>query len=209
MNIQDKIKGKYIVVEGPGGSGKTSVINILKDKLSAKNFFFVKEPDGPIRDILLSLSNDNMDVFTEICLFTAWRCELIRKTIIPKLDSGINIISDRNFYSSKAHQIEGSMRKDLSSVFNKMTEIAVGCCPVDMGILLTADIDELLKRKKGRTGEVDKFDERDVSFQRRVVEGYFEHFPKGKPHLILHTDGKTAEESGQIVLEHILNFLKI
>lgn len=213
--MEEKRKGKYIVIEGPGKAGKSVAIKYLRKTLPEDKFFFVKEPDGPIRDILLDPKFENMDAFTELCLFTACRCELIRKVIIEKLNSGIHVISDRNFLSSKMHQIEGSERKDLSAVFNAMTETAVGLCRPDMYILIIAEVNELLRRNgnQDRKGQIDKFDDRDVYFQRRVVDAYHEYFPKGKPHRIINTThypppdesgkGKTGEEVYQIILSFV------
>lgn len=210
-NMEKRI-GKYFVIEGPGGSGKTEVIKFLKASLPSDKFFFVKEPDGPIREILLDLKNQNMNPFTELCLFTACRCELVNQVIIPKLAIGVNVVSDRNYFSSKVHQIEAAGRDDLMPLFNKMTETAVGHCPPDMYILTIAQIEELLRRKALRKGEVDKFDERDVSYQRKVAEAYFEFFPKGKPHKVIDTTDfppPTAEHcvAGEIALEAILKLI--
>lgn len=213
--MDEKRKGKYIVIEGPGKAGKSVAIKYLKKMLPEEKFFFVKEPAGPIRSILLDPAFQDMDPFTELCLFTACRCELVRKVIVEKLNSGIHVISDRNYLSSKTHQIEGSLRHDLKHIFNLMTETAVGFCPADMYILIIAEVNELLRRNGNadRKGQVDKFDERDVSFQRRVIDAYHEHFPKGRPHRIIDTThypqpdesgkGKTGEEVHQIILSFV------
>ncbi len=215
MKVEEKRKGKYIVIEGPGKAGKSVAIKYLKKTLPEDKFHFVKEPDGPIRSILLDPKFQDMDPFTELCLFTACRCELVRKVITEKLNSGIHVISDRNFLSSKMHQIKGSERNDLSAIFNAMTETAVGFCPPDMYILIIAEVNELLRRNgnKDRKGQIDKFDDRDACFQRRVVDAYHEHFPKGKPHRIIDTTsfpppdesgkGRTGEEVLQIILSFI------
>ena len=104
------MKGKFITLEGIEGAGKSTAIVILNKLLNQKNISFIntREPGGgpngkKIRDLLLD-SKNNINSSTELLLMFADRADHVESLIIPNLQAGIWVISDRYVDSSIAYQ---------------------------------------------------------------------------------------------------------
>ena len=102
------MKGQFYTFEGIDGSGKTTLIEYLKKKCSHKKHYWTREPYGtslerPIKDILQQATAYN-DPLTQYLAFAMERSFHIKNTIIPELEKGRTVISDRFFYSSLAYQ---------------------------------------------------------------------------------------------------------
>lgn len=149
------IKGKLVVIEGCDGIGKDWII----DNLTVKNKCYVtREPGGTnigseIRELLLH-SGNSMSMVTEILLFAASRAQFIEEIIIPTLQAGINIISNRFYYSSIIYQsircgIEGLSIEDRDIAM--INEYALNNIRPDLTIsLYTDNIDLINKRLEER-----------------------------------------------------------
>ena len=105
------MKGLFITFEGNDGSGKSSVIKAVHQKLNelGYNVILSREPGGSkiaekIREIILDKDNLGMDDWTEALLYAASRREHINKTIKPALERGDIILCDRYLDSSLAYQ---------------------------------------------------------------------------------------------------------
>ena len=103
--------GLLITFEGPEGSGKTTLIRALAERLEASGTspILIREPGGTpigeqIRNILLDLASDGMCSETELLLMVASRAQLIRETIRPGLAAGRIILCDRFADASVAYQ---------------------------------------------------------------------------------------------------------
>jgi dTMP kinase len=103
-------RGKYIVIEGGDGTGKTTQADILQKHLESqgKKVIHLKEPGGSpvseaIRSVLLDGTLERTPM-TNILLFTANRHELWHSTIKPALEQGTWVISTRNYWSTLAYQ---------------------------------------------------------------------------------------------------------
>ncbi|MEN2974970.1 MAG: dTMP kinase [Candidatus Caldarchaeales archaeon] len=101
-------KGFFIVIEGIDGSGKTIQSKRLVRWLNNKGFKsrYTKEPtDGPIGKILKKMIRKrNVDVRVEALLFAADRLEHLNREVIPYIQKGYIVVSDRYVYSSLAYQ---------------------------------------------------------------------------------------------------------
>lgn len=100
---------KYIALEGVDGSGKSTVSKALGERLDAvgEKAILVREPGGTtlgeaVRGLLLD--TEKLDDWAEVFLFAAQRAELAREVIVPALESGAWVVSDRTYYSSIAYQ---------------------------------------------------------------------------------------------------------
>lgn len=103
------MEGIFISIEGGEGSGKTTVINILKEKLKDYPVIFTREPGGTpisekIREIILAPENSQMSPETEALLYAASRAQHMEEKIIPALEQGKIVITDRFVHSSYAYQ---------------------------------------------------------------------------------------------------------
>lgn len=104
-------KGLFITFEGGEGSGKSTVIQQVKQQLLNKQLdvFVTREPGGSrigedIRQILLNHENTNMDPLTESYLFAASRRQHLIECIVPKLDADVVVLCDRYVDSSIVYQ---------------------------------------------------------------------------------------------------------
>jgi dTMP kinase len=104
-------KGLFITFEGGEGSGKSTVIQQIKQQLLAKQLdvFVTREPGGSgigeeIRQTLLKHENTNMDPLTESYLFAAARRQHLMEFIVPKLEADVVVLCDRYVDSSVVYQ---------------------------------------------------------------------------------------------------------
>lgn len=98
---------KFIVFEGPDGSGKTTILKKIKEILTEKGYQIndFREPGGTrisekIRDLILDNSNDEMTARCEALLYAASRAQLLEEKIKPLLNEGSIVLCDRFVLSS-------------------------------------------------------------------------------------------------------------
>lgn len=173
--------GKYIVIEGGDGTGKTTQADILQEYLESqgKKVINLKEPGGSpvaeaIRSVLLDGTLERTPM-TNILLFTANRHELWHSTIKPALEQGTWVISTRNYWSTLAYQGYGEGMN--ASIINAITATFTDkdYMNPDHGIMLTLDDINTSKeriKERGAQEKPDTFESRDLEFQQRVLSGY-------------------------------------
>ena len=105
------MRGRFIVVEGIDGSGKSTVAARLADELTrrGRKVLRTREPGGTllsekIRALLLDAKNSEMVPFTELFLYMASRAQLVDEVIRPSLRDGVDVVCDRYYYSTAAYQ---------------------------------------------------------------------------------------------------------
>lgn len=141
-------KGKFIVVSGIDGCGKTSIISGVSRYLMLKNIhhIVVNDPDdeGIAGEIRTLVKDKNVDMLndTMLGLITSVRYETIQKKIIPALTKGMHVISHRWVADSKAYQ-------DRSKAVTFHREICDNLQP-DYQIILEADVDVCIQRLKDK-----------------------------------------------------------
>lgn len=184
--------GKYIVLEGGDGTGKSTQLNILIDWLQEQgiNCHLIEEPGGtPMADAIRLLLKDasiERNPETNVLLFTAARAEL--KSVFDKLADGTWIISSRSYLSTIAYQGYGE-EMNIDKI-RKTTELwlpEVYLKP-DLEIILsvtdTAINQQRLQQRDARATEADAFESRGQKFFNRVQQGYVELGKQGGRHLI-------------------------
>ncbi len=197
------MRNSFIVFEGIDGSGKTTLVNFLKSKLSDGKFFFTKEPLGSdislsIKDILCHATQNN-DVVSQVLAFALDRSYHIKQVVMPKLAEGLSVVSDRFVYSSLAYQGMLINRNLIQSIFS-MTNHGV-----DADIIFFCDIDPqvALSRMKAR---------KDNNFLDSVYESKLYQLRDGyrtvffdKKNVITLEMNQNVEEIGKTVLSYILS----
>ena len=105
------MKGKFITLEGPDGSGKSTILKLLEKHFINENILHIitREPGGTkigedIREIILSNDNHNMGAETEALLYAAARGQHVHERIKPSLKEGKHVLCDRFLLSSLAYQ---------------------------------------------------------------------------------------------------------
>ncbi|MCY6960627.1 dTMP kinase [Clostridium brassicae] len=172
-------KGVFITIEGPDGSGKTSVMELLKIYLYEKNIEYIatREPGGiniseQIRNVILDKENIAMDSRTEALLYAASRRQHMAERVIPALKNGKMVICDRFIDSSLAYQ--GYARGiGIDEVMN-INEFAIDGYMPDLTLYLDIEPEIGLERIcKNKQREVNRLDLEKLDFHKKVREGYY------------------------------------
>lgn len=173
-------RGKYIVIEGHDGTGKSTQVGLLRDHLSEQGIGSIEfhEPQGtPIADAIRTIIKNGTlprDGLTNLLLFTAARHE-IWKEAQKALDQGIWVVAARNYYSTLAYQGhgEGLDRELILSITKQFTNPTY--IHPDLAVILTLDDETERERRIGERGILqtpDTFEARDNAFQIAVKNGY-------------------------------------
>ncbi|ATH61092.1 MULTISPECIES: dTMP kinase [Staphylococcus] len=164
----------FITFEGPEGSGKTTVIQQVAEKLKNEyNIILTREPGGvktgeQIREVLLE--GDTMDDRTEALLFAASRREHLVGKVIPALNTGKVVLCDRYIDSSLAYQ--GYARGIGIEEVKSINEFAINGLYPDITIYLDVSVEVGRERILKNQRDQNRLDQEDVKFHEKVVEGY-------------------------------------
>ena len=184
--------GKMIVCDGGNGAGKTTVLAAIERHLSERgiDFIMTREPGGTpigekIREILLSPDGREMCDITELLLFGAARAQHLREKIVPALDAGKVVVSDR--FDSATVSFQHFARGMSLELVNQVNEIAVDGFKPDLTIILDIDSAKGLERVSARGGQLDRLEQQRLDFLNRARIGYL-HQAKAAPHLFVVID---------------------
>jgi dTMP kinase len=172
------MKGLFITFEGTEGSGKTTQIAALAERLRALGLTVrvLREPGGTpigeeIRHTLQhSQANANMTPEAELLLINASRAQLVREVIRPALAAGQVVLCDRFFDSTLAYQGYGR-GLDLKLV-RRMISLAVGRTRPRLTLLLMVPIALSQARRRNRRPRRDRMEQEGRAFFQRVEAGY-------------------------------------
>lgn len=180
-------KGVFITFEGIDGSGKSTQAQMLAQSLGAR---LTREPGGStgaeeIRRLLVEGDAGRWSAHTEILLFTAARRDHVEKTILPALDGGACIISDRFADSTRVYQ--GAARDSLRRKVDLLHSEMIGLEP-DLTFVIDMDPAEALRRGLARDHAEDRFESLGLAFQEALRDG-FRALASEFPHRIRLIDG--------------------
>lgn len=203
----------FITLEGPEGSGKTSAIKIVKERLESLGYQIemTREPGGTsiseqIREVILDKRNTLMDPRTEALLYAASRRQHLVEKIWPSLKEGKIVFCDRYLDSSLAYQgyARGLGIDEILKVNDYATE---GTFP-DITLLFDIDPELGLERiNKNKDREVNRLDVEKLSFHKKVREGYLLLSKKFPQRYIIVDASKPLEEVANQVFEEIIKKL--
>ncbi len=172
------MKGLFITFEGTEGSGKTTQIAALAQRLRSLGHTVrvLREPGGTpigeeIRHTLKSSeANRAMTPEAELLLLNASRAQLVREVIRPALAAGEIVLCDRFYDSSLAYQAYGR-GLDLNQV-RRIIAFAVGRTRPHLTLLLMVPIAVSEARRRSRPAVRDRMEEAGRAFFERVEKGY-------------------------------------
>lgn len=170
-------KGKFIVVEGIEGAGKSSAIAVIEDVLNSHQLSYIKtrEPGGTplaesLREIVKSFHHDEiLTQETELLLMYACRSQLLANRILPALKEGKWVIGDRHDLSSRAYQ--GGGRNFDDKVMDAIANVTLKGFVPDLTIYLDITPEIGISRAKAR-GVLDRIELEEIEFFERVRNKY-------------------------------------
>ena len=172
------MKGYFITLEGPDGSGKTTVADAVVEKLNKQGIEVVhtREPGGidiaeQIRNVILDPKNTAMDAKTEALLYAASRRQHLVEKVFPAVKAGKIVICERFVDSSLAYQ--GYARSIGIDEVLSINLFAIDNTFPDLTIYLDVDEQTGLNRLSNRSFK-DRLDQESIEFHHRVNEGYKE-----------------------------------
>jgi dTMP kinase len=172
-------RGRFITFEGGEGSGKSTHIKIIAQRLNAAKLraIVTREPGGSpgaeiIRHLVLSGMGKLLGPDAETLLFAAARDDHVRTVIKPALNRGIWVLCDRFSDSTRAYQ--GSLGKVAPEVLNAMERVTIGDLKPDLTIILDVPVEVAMQRtaKRRGSGAPDRFEAEDLKFHQDLRDAY-------------------------------------
>jgi len=178
-----KGKGKFIVIEGVDGSGKSTQAYLLSKYLGERKMRVLptREPGGTpigerVRDILLDPNGTPMIPECEMLLYMASRAQLAGEVLKPSLERGLHVVSERYIWSSLAYQ--GYAGGIAIESIEEIGRLATAGLEPDLTIILDVDPEIAFERDKIPAGldqpAYDRIEKKGVEFQKKVREGFIE-----------------------------------
>ncbi len=172
------MKGFFITMEGCEGSGKSTQLKLLAQKLNAAgvDYILTREPGGSeiaerIREIILDGKNTAMCDECEALLYAAARVQHIKEKILPALAEGKLVVCDRYIHSSLAYQ--GAARGLGREYIETINSYAIKNCRPDLTIFLNIPPERAFERKHG-ADEDDRIEQMGLAFHQKVYKGYLD-----------------------------------
>ena len=205
------MKGLFIVMEGPDGSGKTTQINLLKEYLEEAGYecLITREPGGTVigeevRQLILNPEHKEMSPVTEMLLYAASRAQLVHEVIGPALEEGKIVISDRFVDSSIVYQ--GIARKLGISTVSAVNAPGIGIYRPDGIFFFDLSEAEGLRRKKEQKN-LDRMEQEGIDFHHMVSEGYRKVL-SGRPEVMKIDGGRSIDTIQKKIRNHVDELLK-
>lgn len=205
------MKGLFIVMEGPDGSGKTTQINLLEQYLKEAGYecLITREPGGTVigeevRELILNPEYKEMSPVTEMLLYAASRAQLVHEVIGPALEAGKIVISDRFVDSSIVYQ--GIARNLGISTVAAVNAPGIGIYRPDGIFFIDLSEAEGIRRKKNQK-KLDRMEQESIDFHHLVSEGYRKVLAE-RPKVIKIDGGKDIDVIQKKIRNHVDELLK-
>jgi dTMP kinase len=172
-------RGRFITFEGGEGSGKSTQIKALAERLAATKLraIVTREPGGSpgaeiIRHLVLSGMGKLLGPDAETLLFAAARDDHVRTVILPALNQGVWVLCDRFSDSTRAYQ--GRLGKVAPAVLDAMERVTIGDLKPDLTFILDVPVELGMQRAAARrgAGAPDRFEAEDLKFHQELRDAY-------------------------------------
>ena len=207
------MKGIFIVIEGIDGCGKSTQLKHLSKWLpisglmpDGAKLITTREPGGTklgncIRELLLEdFKADSPEPLAELLLYAADRAQHVSQVILPALNNGDWVISDR--FSSSTMAYQGFGRHLNKDIITKLEEIATKGIKPNLTLLLDISITESIKRRRNKSQ--DRIESEGARFLERVSYG-FSSLAKGKKWIKISSNQK-EELVSKAIEKELINF---
>lgn len=203
--------GKFIVVEGLEGAGKSNAQQVVCNVLRSHKIDFIttREPGGtPIAEALRTLWKEGIDGEhttdkAEVLMMYAARTQLVETVIQPALNAGKWVVGDRHNLSSLAYQGGG---RGLSALVQTIGQVILGNFRPDLTLYLDLDPQIGLARARGR-GALDRIEQQHIDFFHRTRENYL-HYAQKDPNVVIINAEQPIERVSNDIQQAVENFLK-
>ncbi|WII92372.1 dTMP kinase [Kingella negevensis] len=167
---------KFLTLDGIDGAGKTTQLNVIRDWFAARDLpvLFTREPGGTalgeeLRRLLLA-PETKVSLYTETLLMFAARRQHLEEVILPALERGVHVVSDRFTDATFAYQ--GGGRGVPDEQIEILETWVQGSLKPDLTILLDVPLEVSLARIEG-SRKKDRFEQEQSAFFERVRAAYF------------------------------------
>ncbi|MFT9497017.1 dTMP kinase [Anaerosolibacter sp.] len=206
------MRGLFITVEGPDGSGKTTQIKKIKEYFTVKGYEVIttREPGGTrigekVREIILDKNHVEMDNITEALLYAASRAQHVAEVIKPAVAAGKIVICDRFVDSSLVYQ--GVGRNLGVALVEGINQVAIQGIMPDITLLFKLS-PQIGIQRKFKQGNEDRLEREKLDFHQQVYEGYMQ-LETLYPQRIRGIDAsKTIQEVHEEIVGYIEELLK-
>ena len=213
------MSGVFITFEGGEGSGKTTQIKKLATYLQDHGIKVVmtKEPGGTevgkeFRKIVCTGDKDKMDPVSEALVYYADRNEHVKQVVLPAVEQGKWVISDRFADSTTAYQYYGYNKRVAKETLDALYKMTVGDFHPDLTIILDIDprvgLSRSLERNNSSEVKEIRFEQRDVEFHDNLRRGFLEIAKTADRYVVLDANKSIDELHKDIVAvvnERLLN----
>ncbi|MBI1966669.1 MAG: dTMP kinase [Gemmatimonadetes bacterium] len=191
--------GVFIVLEGPEGAGKSTLVRWLSARLLAdgRPATTVREPGGtPVaeaaRKVALKSKHD-MSLTSELFLILAARADLVDRVIRPALEAGDVVLADRFGLSTLCYQVAGRglPRAEVEAALR----LATGGLEPALTLVLDVPVEVGRERQRRARKEQDRFERQDDAFHQRVREAYQRAAGPGVVHIDATRPKKTVQDA--------------
>lgn len=200
-----KLAGKFIVIDGPDGGGKSTQIRLLSEHLRASGLAVTetRDPGGTvigdkIRHILLDNAHGEMTIGCEILLYMASRTQLAAQVIRPALAAGQCVLCDRWVSSTVAYQVAdgAATADDIQASYR----LALGDFRPDLTIILDLPAEAGLARI---TGKLDRMEAKGIAFHRSVRHLFLDQAAAEAERFVVISAEQTPEQVQAVLRDSI------
>lgn len=172
-------RGRFISFEGGEGSGKSTQIKTLAERLAAAKLrtIVTREPGGSpgaeiVRHLVLSGMGKLLGPDAETLLFAAARDDHVRTVIEPALKQGIWVLCDR--FSDSTQVYQGIVGQVAPAIVSAMQRVTIGDLKPDLTVILDVPVEVGMQRAAARrgAGAPDRFEAEDIRFHQKLRDAY-------------------------------------
>lgn len=202
------MRGRFITLEGSEGSGKSTNLNYIHQRLLQAGIDVVlsREPGGTplgesIRELLLDHRQQAMASDTELLLMFAARAQHLNELILPALEAGKWVLCDR--FTDATYAYQGAGRGIAHERIAQLEQWVQGELRPDLTLFLDLPVAQGLARA-GERAELDRFEREEIDFFERVRQGYLDQ-AKAQPQRYRVVDASPSLAEVQTALAQVID----